>query len=77
MAITIKYGENSIDWSDIANLNEVDGCALSVLTTDNVTIVLRIYATHALACDARTRLIQRVSEAGEGGTVIIIDDDDF
>jgi hypothetical protein len=69
--ITLKYGGNSILWSEIAELCAVTNNELRCINLDNETIVLRVFETAAEAELARERLIEQV---GGGTTVIIIDD---
>lgn len=78
--IQLQFGDQTMLWSEVAQLNEIPlaSCELSVLTTDNTTVVLRVFETHALAAAARERLIKEVSDAernGGGGVIVIIIDD--
>jgi len=70
--ITLKYGPNEILWSEIAELCEVTDNELMCIDTDNNTIVLRIFGSHAEAEAAREKLIKKISDGGI--TIIIIDD---
>ena len=75
--IEIEWGKDQkVNWSDIAELNEVTGTDLSFQDFDGNTIVLKKFPTHDIAKQAREWLIEQVSLIAEegGGGIVIIDD---
>lgn len=68
----LRYGDNEIEWSQVAELCEVTDNELKCIDTDNTTIVLRVFGTTAEAATARERLLAQI-----GGTTIIIVIDDL
>ena len=76
--LKIKYGGNILAWNEISELI-VDGTGLVAITTDELSIVLRIFES---ASDATTikewlEATQASIPAIGGGGVIIIVIDDF
>jgi len=76
--LKIKYGGNILAWNEISELI-VDGTELVAITTDELSIVLRIFES---ASDATTikewlEATQASIPAIGGGGVIIIVIDDF
>jgi len=76
--LKIKYGGNILAWNEISELI-VDGTELVAITTDELSIVLRIFES---ASDATTikewlETTQASIPAIGGGGVIIIVIDDF
>ena len=76
--LKIKYGGNTLAWNEISELI-VDGTELVAITTNELSIVLRIFES---ASDATTikewlEATQASIPAIGGGGVIIIVIDDF
>jgi len=76
--LKIKHGGNTLAWNEISELI-VDGTELVAITTDELSIVLRIFES---ASDATTikewlEATQASIPAIGGGGVIIIVIDDF
>lgn len=76
--LKIKYGGNTLAWNEISELI-VDGTELVAITTNELSIVLRIFES---ASDATTikewlEATQASIPAVGGGGVIIIVIDDF
>lgn len=73
----LKFGQNSLNWSEIAGITRDADGAISVITTDNETFVVgqwenedQSFAIYSMIDSARKAVVP-------GGVTIIIDIDDF
>jgi len=75
--LKIKHGGNTLAWNEISELI-VDGTELVAITSDEMSIVLRIFDSYS---DAKTikdwieATQASIPEIGGGGGIIIIIDD--
>ena len=75
--LKIQYGDNEVAWGNIANL-EVNETELVANTTDNLSLVLRIFDSAEDATTIKTWLeyvATSIPAVGGGGVIIIVIDD--
>lgn len=75
--LKIKYGGNTLAWNEISELivNETE---LVAITTDNLSIVLRIFDSYSDAKTIKDWLESTeasIPQIGGGGVIIIVIDD--